>query len=123
MLTPSESAALDAWITRCPDDEPCGECSGCGHESTELDADDRCPSCTLDDSALDAILADAPEADRDAAIAGTLCDECGRPMADARGPVCSCCAASWFTPGVFVPRADHEGPRPTVFDVAAMVAA
>lgn len=77
----------------------------------------------LDAAELDAILADAPEADRDAVMAGTLCDECGRHMADARGPLCSCCAADWFTPSVFVPRADHEGPRPVVFDVAAMVAA
>ena len=75
---------------------------------------DTCGDALDEDVALD----DAPEADRDAREAGTLCAECGRHMADARGPVCSCCAASWFTPGVFVPRADHEGPRPAIFDCA-----
>ena len=48
----------------------------------------------LDEAALEEALADAPEADRDAAMTGTLCEECGRHMADARGALCSCCAAA-----------------------------
>lgn len=96
-------------------------CAACRIESVDLDADGCCPSCREADDSDDlaAILADAPEPDRDAWMAGTLCDECGRHMADARGPICSCCAASWWTPGVTVPRADHEGPRPSVFDAAS----
>lgn len=83
-----------------------------------------CGGCraALDEDVATEALADAPEADRDAREAGTLCDECGRHMADARGALCSCCAASWWTPGVYVPRADHEGPRPTVFDCGAAFA-
>ena len=118
------AAALDAWITRCPDDEPCAPCACCRIESTDLDAHGLCPSCVEpDEDDLAELLAGSPEADRDAAIAGTLCEECGRHMADARAEICSCCAASWWTPGVTVPRADHEGPRPVVFDVAGTVAA
>ena len=90
-------------------------CDGC---ADALDAD----VAREEEAALDAAMGDAPEADRDDAM-GTLCEECGRHMADPRGPVCDGCAASWFTQGVYVPRADHEGPRPTVFDCAGMVAA
>lgn len=122
---------------------PC--CHACGHPTAGADLDEVTPEVAahldvsrdarvcrwcaaqadreLDEMALEEALADAPEADRDAREAGTLCEECGRHMADARGPLCSCCTASWFTPGVTVPRADHEGPRPVVFDCAATVAA
>lgn len=88
------------------------------------DGDLLCDGCraALDEDVAQEALADAPEADREAREAGTLCEECGRHMADARGPLCSCCAASWFTPGVTVPRADHEGPRPVIFDCAATFA-
>ena len=55
-----------------------------------------CGGCraALDEDVATEALADAPEADRDAAMTGTLCEECGRHMADARGALCSCCAAA-----------------------------
>lgn len=106
--------------------ERVARCARCGCESTDLDWAGRCPgeACALASriDAGEAALADASEADRDAWMRVTLCDECGRHMADARSPICSCCAASWWTPGVTVPRADHEGPRPEVFDGAASLA-
>ena len=143
--TPAFLRAEAAWITP-PDERPvacawCAEAAG-EHPATHehvavvrrgtLRVDDLlCDGCAdaLDadvareeEAALDAAMGDAPEADRDDAM-GTLCEECGRHMADPRGPVCDGCAASWFTPGVYVPRADHEGPRPTVFDCGAAVSA
>lgn len=117
------AAALDRYLT--PPDAPvhAAPCACCRIESTDLDAHGLCPSCVEpDEDDLAELLAGSPEPDRDAAIAGTLCEECGRHMADARAEICSCCAASWWTPGVTVPRADHEGPRPVVFDVAAALA-
>ena len=81
---PGFARALDAWITRCPDDELCAPCACCRIESTDLDAHGLCPSCVEPD-----------EDDRAELLAGS-------PEPD---------------------RADHEGPRPVVFDVAGTVAA
>ena len=80
---PGFARALDAWITRCPADEPCAPCACCRIESTDLDAHGLCPSCVEPD-----------EDDRAELLAGS-------PEAD---------------------RADHEGPRPVVFDCAAALA-
>ena len=67
---PGFARALDAWITRCPDDEPCAPCAACGHESTALDAAGLCPACVgSDEDDLAELLAGSPEADRDAVIA------------------------------------------------------
>lgn len=67
---PGFARALDAWITRCPDDELCAPCAACGHESTALDAAGLCPACVgSDEDDLAELLAGSPEADRDAVIA------------------------------------------------------
>ena len=67
---PGFARALDAWITRCPADEPCAPCACCRIESTDLDAHGLCPSCVEPDEDDRAeLLAGSPEADRDAVIA------------------------------------------------------
>ena len=67
---PGFARALDAWITRCPDDELCAPCARCRHESTALDAAGLCPACVgSDEDDLAELLAGSPEADRDAVIA------------------------------------------------------
>jgi len=92
---PGFARALDAWITRCPDDELCAPCACCRIESTDLDAHGLCPSCVEPDEDDRAeLLAWSPEPDRAELLAGS-------PEPD---------------------RADHEGPRPVVFDCAAALA-
>lgn len=140
MLTSRFAAALDRWITREPPaEEPCF-CARCTDRTDRAEpataeqaaqsgfpqigeGDLLCPTCAevLTADAVDAAMSGAPEADRGDAC-GTLCDECGRHMADPRGPTCTGCLASWFTPGVTVARDVSEGPRPVIFDGFALVA-
>lgn len=71
---PGFARALDAWITRCPDDELCAPCARCRHESTDLDAAGLCPSCVASDEEEAELAADPDfvtvcDARRDAWIA------------------------------------------------------
>jgi hypothetical protein len=122
MLTSRFAAALDRWITREPPAEDLCFCARC------TDRTDRAEPATAEQAAqsgfpqiaADAAMSGAPMADRGDAC-GTLCDECGRHMADPRGPTCTGCLASWFTPGVTVARDVSEGPRPVIFDGFVLV--